>query len=122
MHITTFTQLPAAKQKMLIYSLLGLGLLLTGLFSGVAMSAKGLLPFGGGGDKVPIYISADPRVGDQVTLNGGFASVAKAVTPAVVTVQTSSRTRPQQSPFFNDPFGPFGADPFRDFFFRRGQP
>jgi serine protease Do len=116
MHISTFTQLPTVKQKMLIYSLLGIGLLLMGLFSGVAMNAKGWLPFGDGGDKVPIYISADPRVGGQVALNGGFATVAKTVTPAVVTVRTSSRTRPQQFPFFNDPFG------LEDFFFRRGQP
>jgi Do/DeqQ family serine protease len=96
------------------------------LFSGAAMNAKGWLSLGGGGDhKVPIYVAADPRVAEQVTLNTGFASVAKAVTPAVVTVQTSSRTRPQQFQFFGDPFGsfgpfgPFGIDPFRDFYFRR---
>jgi Do/DeqQ family serine protease len=94
--------------------LLGAGLLLIGLLSGVVMNAKGWLPFGNhDGNRVPIYIAADPRVADQVTLNTGFASVARAVTPAVVTVQTSSRVRPQQFPFFGDPFG---SDPFRDFF------
>jgi S1-C subfamily serine protease len=107
----------------MLYGLIGVGLILTGLLSGAAMNAKGWMTFGGDdGNKVPIYIAADPRVADQVTLNSGFASVAKAVTPAVVTVQTSSRTRPQQFPFFSDPFGPFGTDPFRDFFFRRGRP
>jgi serine protease Do len=121
MHTVTISRLPVLRQKPLFYSLLGVGLLLAGLLSGAAMSAQGWLPFGGD-NKVPIYIAADPRVADQVTLNTGFASVAKAVTPAVVTVQTSSRARPQQSPFFSDPFGPFGMNPFRDFFFRRGLP
>lgn len=122
MHISSILQIPSARQKAMTYSLLGLGLLLTGLLSGAAMSAKSWLPFGGDDDKVPIYVASDPRVADQVTLNTGFASVAKAVTPAVVTVQTSSRAKPQQFSFFSDPFGPFGMDPFRDFFFRRGAP
>src|SRR5262249_47402035 len=98
---------------------LGVGLLLAGLFFGAVMNAKGWLAFGGdNGGKGPIYIAADPRIADQVTLNTGFASVAKAVTPAGVTVQTSNRVRPQQFPFFD---GPLWMDPFRDFF-RRGLP
>jgi Do/DeqQ family serine protease len=120
MQIATFSLLPAARQKVMFYSLLGVGLLLAGLISGAAMNAKGWLPFGG--DKVPIYIAADPRMADQVTLNTGFASVAKPVTPAVVTVQTSSRVRQRQYSFFDEPLWPFGPDPFRDFFFRREPP
>jgi serine protease Do len=122
MHTTTISRLPAPRQKAIFYGLLSAGLLLAGLLSGAAMSAKGWLPFVAEGKEVPIYVAADPRVADQVTLQTGFAAVAKAVTPAVVTVQTSSRNRPQQFPFFNDPFGPFGLDPFRDFFFRREPP
>ncbi len=122
MNITTISRLPAVGQPRILYSLIGVGLLLLGVLSGAAMNAKGWLPFGGGnGNQVPIYLAADQRVTEQVTLNTGFAAVAKAVTPAVVTVQISSRTRPQQIPFFDDPFGPFGLDPFRDFF-RRNQP
>jgi serine protease Do len=123
MSIATISRLQILRQRAVSNLLLGAGLLLMGLFSGAVMNAKGWFSIGGGNDhKVPVYIAADPRVSDQVTLNNGFAPVAKAVTPAVVTVQTSSRTRPRQFPFFGDPFGPFGADPFRDFFFRRESP
>ncbi len=122
MNIASISRLPALGQNRIVYTLLGVGLLLMGLLSGAAMNARGWLPWGGDNDgKVPIYLAADPRVAEQVTLNTGFAAVAKAVTPAVVTVQISSRARPQQFPFFGDPFGPFGIDPFRDFF-RRNQP
>jgi Do/DeqQ family serine protease len=119
--LSTISRLPAPWRKRILYSALGAGLLLLGLLSGSAMNAKGLLPFGSDGDKVPIYITADSRTGDPVTLNTGFVSVAKAVTPAVVTVRTSSRVRRQQSRIFGEPFWPFDIDPFRDFF-RRGWP
>ncbi len=131
MHITTISRLPvlatvsrlpASWRKRVLYGALGACLLLAGLLSGAAMNAKGLLPFGSEGDKVPIYVASDSRVTDPVTLNSGFASVAKAVMPAVVTVQTSSRVRRQQIHFFGDPFWPFDFDPFHDFFFRRGTP
>ena len=123
MSMATSSRLPIMRQRPIVNRLFGAGLLLMALFSGAAKNAKGWFSFGGGGDhKVPIYVAADPRVAEQVTLNTGFASVAKAVTPAVVTVQTSSRTRRQQSPFFGDPFGPFGIDPFRDFYFRPNPP
>jgi Do/DeqQ family serine protease len=119
--LTTISQLPAIWRKRILYGALGACLLLTGLLSGAAMNAKGLMPFGSG-DKVPIYIASDSRATDPATLNAGFAPVAKAVTPAVVTVQTSSRTRRQQIHLFDDPSLPFDLDPFRDFFFRRGTP
>jgi len=107
------------RPNLMMYGLIGTAILLIGLLSGAAMNNKGWLSFGGETNKVPIYIAGDPRVTEQVALNNSFAAVAKAVTPAVVTVQTSSRTRPRQSPFFDDPFGPFGLDPFRDFFRRQ---
>nr|AQQ75140.1 hypothetical protein [uncultured bacterium] len=121
--LAIFSRLPALWRKRILYGALGVCLLLAGLLSGAAMNSRGLLLFGDGGDKVPIYIAADSRVKDPVTLGSGFASVAKAVTPAVVTIQTSSRIRRQQYHYFFDepfwPFDPFGADPFRDFFRRR---
>jgi Do/DeqQ family serine protease len=120
--LATISRLPAPWRKGILYGALGAGLLLMGLLSGAAMNAGGLMPFGSGGDKVPIYIAADSRVADPLTLNAGFASVAKAVTPAVVTVQTSSRVSRQQIHFFGAPSWPFDFDPFRDFFFRRGTP
>jgi serine protease Do len=120
--LTTISRLPVLWRRRILYSALGAGLLLAGLLSGAAMNAKGLLSFDSGGDKVPIYIASDSRVADPVTLNAGFAPVAKAVTPAVVTVQISSRIRRQQIHSFDDPSWPFDLDPFRDFFFRRGTP
>jgi serine protease Do len=120
MDTTTIPQRAAPRRQTILYSVVSVGLLLMGLISGAAMNAKGWLHFGSGGEnKVPIYVAADQRNTDQVTLNTGFASIAKAVTPAVVTVQTSSRVRPRQFPFFDSPFD---MDPFRDFFFRRGVP
>ncbi|MGH9769462.1 MAG: DegQ family serine endoprotease [Blastocatellia bacterium] len=91
-----------------IFSLIGIALLLVGVAAGSALSTGGWSPFGSNG--VPIYLSGDQRVNQAVNLNAGFSAVAKAVTPAVVTIETSRRVRPRSSPF------PFFSDPFRDFF------
>jgi serine protease Do len=100
-----------AKPNWMLLGALGIIVLLAGALVGSAMTAKGWLAFGGGsGNKVPIYLAADQRVNQALSLNSGFSAVAKTVTPAVVTVEVSSRTRPQQVPFF--------LDPFRDFFDR----
>jgi serine protease Do len=108
MFTATIAQRPAARQQALAYGLSAAGLLLAGLLSGAAMNARGWLPFGGDGNKVPVYVAADQRVAQALTLNTGFSAVAKAVTPAVVTVETQSRTRPMpQTPFFRDPFFDF---------------
>jgi serine protease Do len=117
MHIAAISQL--MRRKAVLYSLLCAGLLLIGLVSGAAVNAKGWLPFGGDSGRVPIYIAGSPGVTDQVTINTGLAPVAKAVTPAVVTVQVSSRARQQRLQLFDEPFWPFGPDPFREFFRRR---
>ncbi|HZS07802.1 MAG TPA: trypsin-like peptidase domain-containing protein [Blastocatellia bacterium] len=116
MNNAIIAQLPAHRRQLVTFILFGIGLILIGLLSGTALTAKGWFPSGGGNEnKMPAALAADPRAADQVTLNTGFASVARAVTPAVVTVETASRTRPRQFPFFGEPFG---ADPFRDFFRR----
>src|SRR5262245_27293820 len=84
--------------------------LLIGALAGSVATAGGWFKGGSGEGKVPIYISTDPKVNEQVTLNGGFSAIAKSVTPAVVTINVKSRTRQrQQIPF------PF-MEPFRDLF------
>jgi serine protease Do len=88
-----------------IFGLTSLGMLLVGMIAGSALAAKAWWPFGI--DEVPIYVSADPRVKQAVNLNTGFSAVAKAVTPAVVTVEISARVMPQPFPF---PF-PFFSNP-----------
>jgi Do/DeqQ family serine protease len=93
-----------------ILSLVGAAVLIAGVIFGSAFTARGW--FNGGGEKVPIYVSTDPKVNEQVTLNGGFSAIAKAVTPAVVTINISSRRSAQQEI-------PFMFDPFRDFFDRQ---
>ena len=94
-----------------ILSLVGAAVLIVGAIFGSAATARGW--FNGGGGKVPIYVSSDSKVNEQVTLNGGFSAIAKAVTPAVVTINISSRRSRQQEI-------PFMFDPFRDFFDRQG--
>jgi serine protease Do len=93
-----------------LLSLVGAAVLIVGAVFGSAATARGW--FKGGGEKVPIYVSSDSKVNEQITLNGGFSGIAKAVTPAVVTVNISSRRSSQQQ-------NPFMFDPFRDFFDRQ---
>src|SRR5215475_1844180 len=93
-----------------LLSLVGAAVLIVGAVFGSAATARGW--FNGGGVKVPIYVSSDAKVNEQVTLNGGFSAIAKAVTPAVVTINISSRRSAQQQI-------PFMFDPFRDFFDRQ---
>ena len=90
-----------------LLSLVGAAVLISGAIFGSAATARGW--FTGGGGKVPIYVSSDPKVNEQVTINGGFSAVAKDVTPAVVTINISSRKSQQREI-------PFMFDPFRDFF------
>jgi len=88
-------------------SLIGVGVLIVGAVFGSAATTKGW--FNGGGDtKVPIYVSSDAKVNEQATINGGFSAIAKAVTPAVVTINVSTRRSQQQVPFlFENPFREF---------------
>jgi S1-C subfamily serine protease len=85
--------------------------LLLAVLAGSVMTARGWTPFKGDDGKVPVYLAAEQKVTQQLSLNTGFSAVAKAATPAVVTVKTESRARAQR--------GPLMIDPFRDFF---GQP
>src|SRR5262245_41694952 len=93
-----------------LLSLVGAAVLIAGAIFGSAATSRGW--FSGVGEKVPIYVSSDPKVNEQVTINGGFSAIAKAVTPAVVTIKISARRSQQQDV-------PFLLDPFRDFFDRQ---
>lgn len=92
---------------------IAVAILLLGALFGSAATSNGWF-WGTGENKVPIYVSTDSKVNEQVTLNGGFSPIAKAVTPAVVTINVQSRARQPQMPFF--------MEPFRDFFENPGQP
>jgi serine protease Do len=94
--------------------IIGLVVLFIGALAGSAATANGWLGGSSSENKVPIYVSSDPKVNEQVTINGGFSAIAKAVTPTVVTIKVESRARQQQ-------MIPFFFDPFRDFFDRPDQ-
>lgn len=94
------------------FGLIGAGVLLLGAIFGSAASSKGWFK-NGDENKVPIFVSADSKVNENVTFNGGFSGIAKAVTPAVVVVNVASR-RSQQTPFLLDPFGEFFGRPDQD--------
>jgi len=101
------------RSNLTFLSLIGVGVLIVGAVFGSAATTKGWFN-GGGGAKVPIYVSSDAKVNEQITINGGFSAIAKAVTPAVVTINVSSRRSQQQVPFLFD-------NPFREFFERPDQ-
>jgi serine protease Do len=85
-----------------LLGLVGVGVLIVGALFGSAATARGW--FNGGGEKVPIYVSSDSKINEQITINGGFSAIARAVTPAVVTINVSTRRSQQQTPFMFDPF------------------
>jgi Do/DeqQ family serine protease len=102
------------RNKPLLLGLVGAGILLLGAVFGSAATGKGWFK-DNGENKVPIYVSSDAKVNENVTLNGGFSAIAKAITPAVVVINVSSRRSPQaSSPFFLDPFGEFFGRPDQD--------
>jgi Do/DeqQ family serine protease len=90
-------------------SLIGVGVLIVGAIFGSAATTRGWFN-GGAPTKVPIYVSSDTKVNEQITMNGGFSAIAKAVTPAVVTVTVSTRRSQQQTPSLLDPFREFFPD------------
>jgi len=96
-------------QHWLLLGILGVAVLVVGGLAGSALAAKGWSPFQKSSGAPLLLLDNQPRVTQALTLNTGFSAVAKAVTPAVVTVTVSSRVRASQSPLL---------DPFRDFFGR----
>jgi Do/DeqQ family serine protease len=103
------------RSNKLLLGFAGIAVLIIGGFVGAFATAKGWTPFkGDGGNKAPVFYTADQRIPQNLSLNGGFSSIAKAVTPAVVTINTESRARAQRMPFFMDPFRDFFNNPDQD--------
>lgn len=94
------------RSNKLMLSLAAAAIMVVGALMGSVATARGWSPFGGD-NKVPVYYAADQPVKEPLNLNTGFSAVAKAVTPAVVTIRTQSRQRATRSQFM---------DPFREFF------
>jgi serine protease Do len=109
MSTTTFTQRFAARPQVVLFTLLAIGVIALSVLSGVAMQARGWFPFkSGDGNSASVIAAPEQRSNQATLLNTGFSAVAKAVTPAVVTVETQARSRPTpQMPFFRDPFFDF---------------
>lgn len=93
-----------------LMSLIGAAVLIVGAVFGSAATSRGWFK-SGDGNRVPIYVSTEPQINQQITLSGGFSSIAKAVTPAVVVINVSGRR--QQPQLFN-PFGDLFGDPDQD--------
>jgi Do/DeqQ family serine protease len=111
-HIINASRRPQ-RRNWTILSLIVVGVLIVGAVFGLAATAKGWFT-GGGETKIPIYVSSDSRINEQVTLSGGFSSIAKSVTPAVVIINVRSRANQQRMPFFIDPFRDFFENPDQD--------
>jgi len=94
------------RSNKLMLSLAAAAIMVVGALMGSIATARGWTPFGGD-NKVPVYYAADQSVKEPLNINTGFSAVAKAVTPAVVTIRTQSRQRATRSQFM---------DPFREFF------
>jgi Do/DeqQ family serine protease len=96
-----------------LLSVVAAGVLLLGTLLGSIVTAKGWLTFASAksGDEPKAAVTlSNPALDQNIVLNGGFAQIAKAVTPAVVTIEVSARESSRQR-------SPFGfIDPFRDFF------
>src|SRR5262245_9811234 len=101
------------RRKWTTLGLVGAGILCVGAIFGSAATGKGWFK-NGDENKVPIIVAADSKVNENVTINGGFSAIAKAVTPAVVVINVSSRRSPQQVPFLIDPFGELFGRPDQD--------
>lgn len=92
------------------------GVLVLGTLLGAVVTAKGWMPFASARAEEPKTAAAAPSPTlDQTILNGGFAQIAKAVTPAVVTIEVSARQDQRRQPFgFIDPFREFFGLPDQD--------
>jgi serine protease Do len=112
---------PQHRPNWTFLSLIGVGVLLIGAIFGSAATTRGWFN-GGGPTKVPIYVSSDSKVNEQITINGGFSAIAKAVTPAVVTINISTRRSQQQTPSLIDPFRELFPDQDEDRPRRRSTP
>ena len=103
---------PARKSNWKLMSLFVVAVLFAGTVFGSIVTNKGWMPFAkakASESVLPaIATGPSPALDGNVILNGGFAQIAKSVTPAVVTIEVSAREQARRTPF--------GQNPFRDFF------
>ncbi len=96
-----------SSRKWLRIGIFSLVVLATGAIVGSALTAKGWSPFKASADNPALVLPENqPRINQALTLNTGFATVAKAVTPAVVVIRTQSRVDTQAR----------SVNPFEEFF------
>jgi serine protease Do len=91
-------------------SLTLIGLLLVAAVAVSYLSRTGYSPFALAQGKA----LDGPNITALQTLNKGYEEIAQAVTPAIVSIQSTQVVRVQMSPFFSDPF-------FRQFFGNQAQ-
>ena len=102
----------ASKSNWKIMSLFGVAVLFAGTLFGSIVTAKGWMPFANAKANqasAPAAALPSPALDTNMILNGGFSQIAKAVTPAVVTIEVSARESASRRT-------PNGLNPFRDFF------
>src|SRR5262245_51094325 len=101
----------ASRQNWKLLGVIAVAVLLLGTLLGSIVTAKGWLSFASvkSGDEPKAAVALpNPALDQNIVLNGGFAQIAKMVTPAVVTIEVSARESARQR-------SPFGLiDPFRD--------
>jgi S1-C subfamily serine protease len=104
------------RQSQILIAALSAIVLAAGVLAGWMLTTRGWLPRGGGENRAPSLLAGGQRSSAQVDLQAGFSAIAKAVIPAVVTVETSARARTEPFPFFFDPFEEFfeRLRPYRD--------
>lgn len=109
---------PAQRPSWKLLSALAAGVLVLGTLLGSIVTAKGWLPFASANtpeESKPAVALPSPGLDQNIVLNGGFAQIAKAVTPAVVTIQVETRESERRQPFgFIDPFRDFFGSPDQD--------
>jgi serine protease Do len=102
---------PNSRPSWKLLSVIAAGVLVVGTLLGSIVTAKGWLPFASANsaeEPKPAVALPSPALDQNIVLSGGFAQIAKTVTPAVVTIRVEARESDRR---------PFGfIDPFRDFF------
>ncbi len=103
------------RQSQILIAALSAIVLAAGVLAGWMLTTRGWLP-GGGENRAPSLLAGGQRSSAQGDLHTGFSAIAKAVIPAVVTVEASARARTEPFPFFFDPFEEFfeRLRPYRD--------
>jgi serine protease Do len=109
---------PAQRPSWKLLSIITAGVLVVGTLLGSIVTAKGWLPFASantGNEPKATAALPSPALDQNIILSGGFSAIARAVTPAVVTIEVSARQSQRRTPFgFVDPFREFFGLPDQD--------